>query len=63
LISGEPVIYLGSCRAILAFGNKNADSHRVAGHLLGKKTKPRLKKAKPGKKAKLLNNMKYKILY
>jgi len=28
-----------------------------------KKAKPCLKKAKPGKKAKLLNNMKFKIFY
>jgi len=35
------------------------DSDRVARHLLGKKAKPCPKKAKRGKKAKLLKTMKF----
>jgi len=52
--------YFGSRRAIFAFGSKNVGSRRVARHLLRKKAKPRLKKAKPGKKSKLLNNTVFK---
>jgi len=56
LISGEPVIYFGSRRAIFAFwSNGQAQGCQTP---YEKKAKPRLKKAKPGKKAKLLNNMK-----
>jgi len=61
LISGEPVIYFGSRRAIFAFVNKNVDSRRGCQTPFAKKAKPRFEKAKPGKRSQIVEQHEKKI--